>query len=300
MRESLKALLNVNTDLIDGLFLKLPYCATGIPDRVKTYFYYVRIRDGRVRDDDLLEALCSSIVTYCLNRAEYCNIQPKDIRGLWLRAKSKFQTKNTISGEPGELLAYLLTEGCLEAPKILSKMALKTNPEMPVHGSDGVHLGIEHPGSFDLHFIEAKTYASCTQGITAALQSVRGALDQKNSPLATGINYEISLVSSHLDVPEGPLRDALLDILDPYSAAKDTLRYRHTCLIAFNCNMLDPLVNQDEFVRFYCHLAEGFERYLAEKVAGDNMLLLERWDVFFVPFASVDSFREQFMRRLQA
>src|SRR3546814_10487872 len=46
------------------------------------------------------------------------------------------------SGEAGELLLYLLTEWILGAPQIIAKMGLKTNPQMPVHGSDGVHVRV--------------------------------------------------------------------------------------------------------------------------------------------------------------
>ena len=40
----------------------------------------------------------------------------------------------------GELLLYLFLENCLHAPKLLSKMEIKTTRNQYIYGADGLHL----------------------------------------------------------------------------------------------------------------------------------------------------------------
>ena len=55
------------------------------------------------------------------------------------QARSKF-VKNMNTGELGELLLFCFLKTHLKAPKILSKLELKTSTQMYVHGSDGIHF----------------------------------------------------------------------------------------------------------------------------------------------------------------
>jgi hypothetical protein len=43
-------------------------------------------------------------------------------------------------GELGELLLYCFLESHINAPKILTKLEIKTSNQMDVNGADGVHL----------------------------------------------------------------------------------------------------------------------------------------------------------------
>ncbi|MGT2846876.1 Hachiman antiphage defense system protein HamA [Streptococcus massiliensis] len=56
------------------------------------------------------------------------------------KAREKFKEATKNDGELGELLLFCFLEGHLEAPKILTKLELKTSNQLYVNGSDGVHL----------------------------------------------------------------------------------------------------------------------------------------------------------------
>ena len=60
----------------------------------------------------------------------------RSVRRRW---SIKAQKGSSRSGEAGEIVLYILNEWVLKAPQIVSKMYLKTNANMPVHGTDGIH-----------------------------------------------------------------------------------------------------------------------------------------------------------------
>lgn len=60
-------------------------------------------------------------------------------------------------GEPGELIAFVILEAFFQAPQIACKMYLKTNENMPVHGS--VHIKFdESKDSIEILWGESKLY----------------------------------------------------------------------------------------------------------------------------------------------
>lgn len=106
---------------------------------------------------DALKNIClGNICQYVFNRMENAsNITPYKIQILTKKAIDKFREirdekvtspdgKNHDDlgegGELGELLLYLFLEERLKAPKLLSKMEIKTTRNQYVYGADGVHL----------------------------------------------------------------------------------------------------------------------------------------------------------------
>ena len=61
-------------------------------------------------------------------------------------------------GELGELLLFCFLESQLKAPKILSKLELKTTSGLYVNGADGVHFLKLEDGNYQLIFGESKMY----------------------------------------------------------------------------------------------------------------------------------------------
>jgi len=111
------------------------------------------------------------------------------------KAREKFLNYVQNKGELGELLLYCFLESHLQAPKILSKLELKTSTSHYVNGSDGVHFLKLDNGNYQLISI---------QGLTAALSDAFKSIDEfnreKNSSGndKSGISYEKSLISDHL------------------------------------------------------------------------------------------------------
>lgn len=105
------------------------------------------------------------------------------------------------TGELGELLLYCFLEGHLNAPKILTKMEMKTSNKMYVNGSDGVHLLSNCDGTYKLIFGESKLYKNISDALYEAFKSINDFINEINTSgeNKSGINYEKDLISSNID-----------------------------------------------------------------------------------------------------
>lgn len=114
------------------------------------------------------------------------------------KAREKFRDYKENKGELGEFLLFCFLEGHLNAPKILSKLELKTSTNMYVNGSDGIHFLKLPSGNYQLIFGESKLYDDLTDGLRDAFQSINDFLKEENQKgeEKSGINYEKSLISS--------------------------------------------------------------------------------------------------------
>ena len=117
------------------------------------------------------------------------------------KARQKFVEYINNKGELGELLLYSFLETHLHAPKVLSKLELKTSTSHYVNGSDGVHFLRLDDGNFQLIFGESKTIAGLTAAITDAFKSIHEFKNCVNSKgnKKSGLPYEKGLLSDHLE-----------------------------------------------------------------------------------------------------
>lgn len=110
----------------------------------------------------LVDELRELIVGYVhSNRrlAEFDKNHPRFSPKPYLEAIRKFRNYTSNEGELGELLLYAFLESGLNAPKLLSKMELKTDANDYIKGSDGIHL-LEVGNDYQLIFGESKMYAN--------------------------------------------------------------------------------------------------------------------------------------------
>lgn len=137
----------------------------------------LRIENGAFILDRLYTEISNLSLCYALPREEVKSIlndknMAANIMEATNRVKSMFQKPNDTNGEGGELLLYALLEAVTGAPKLLTKMPLKTNSELPVFGSDGVHLLKIGDNKYQLIFCESKMYSDLNSGISAAFKSL--------------------------------------------------------------------------------------------------------------------------------
>lgn len=298
--DALLSLLNISAEDVDGLLERFNPSKCENQPKLDVHFYHIRFQGDKVRIANFISKLCDCIVPYCLNRHKFANPLATQIRQIELEAKGKFaHPANGKTGEPGELIVYYLLEGCLRAPKVFSKMSLKTNSQMHIHGSDGVHVGIER-SNLILYFGESKLYKVHTAAIADAIDSVKKfttAPDDSSPQIQQ--DFEIKVLSDNIDIPEGDLRSRLLDALDPYSAARSDLRYVYTCLIGFDMEEIDQGCDSGKFQDLYQKKAESCYKNLIEKIEGSEHLKSLSWKFFFLPFGSVEKFREEFLKELE-
>lgn len=141
----------------------------------------------------LVEELRDIIITYVhSNRRleEFMKSYPSYSPKPFFEAIQKFRNYTSNEGELGELLLYAFLEAGLNAPKLLSKMQLKTDSNDYIKGSDGVHL-LELDDGYQLIFGESKLYADLLEGAREAFDSI---LDFKNN----GMAFERGLIDTHV------------------------------------------------------------------------------------------------------
>lgn len=149
--------------------------------------------------DLLVRNLLEPVITFSVSRKvqeEYAN-KPHE---LVKKAISHFVNHCKNSGELGELLLYAFLECQLNAPKILTKLELKTSSSLYVNGADGVHYLKLPNGNYQLIFGESKTINDPATAIREAFSSIFDFKNEVNSKgeKKSGIQYEKSLISDNL------------------------------------------------------------------------------------------------------
>lgn len=163
------------------------------PQQSTLNVHILNIESNQFIYSKLVEELRELIISYVHSNRRieefnknYPSYSPKP----FFEAIQKFRSYNSNEGELGELLLYAFLEAGLNAPKLLSKMELKTDSNDYIKGSDGVHL-LETGDSFQLIFGESKLYADLLEGAREAFDSI---VDFK----ANGMGYERGLIDTHV------------------------------------------------------------------------------------------------------
>lgn len=160
----------------------------------KLSLFMLKINANAFDYQNLQNILFDPVINYSLSRIIKDNYKNKP--GLLSRkAREKFRDYVHNKGELGELLLYCFLESHLKAPKILSKLELKTSTQHYVNGADGVHYLRLDNGNYQLIFGESKTEKKLTCGLTNAFKSID---EFKRAEGKSGITYEKSLISDHI------------------------------------------------------------------------------------------------------
>ncbi|NTW89699.1 MAG: DUF1837 domain-containing protein [Candidatus Moranbacteria bacterium] len=143
--------------------------------------------------------LVDLVVDFALSRKVKNKYKDKPVT-LANRAKDKFK-KGINRGELGEFLLFCFLENHLKAPKILTKLELKTSTSTYVHGSDGVHFLKLDNGNFQLIFGESKTKLRLTDALSDAFQSIHEfkTCRNTNGNTKSGLPYEKCLINDEIE-----------------------------------------------------------------------------------------------------
>jgi hypothetical protein len=201
------------------------------------------------------------------------------------------------SGEAGEMLLYFLLEAVLNAPQMVAKISLKTNPKVETFGSDGIHMKWDEADDvLDVYFGEAKLYQDLDRAASEAVESI------EKFHARSMEEFELRLVTRHFKHTEGPTRDAVLGYVNR-GTASETVRVNHACLLGYEWDeyanlpdgKLDAMIK--EFRSRYERDRPRIEALLNEKFARFREKRL-RFEIFIVPFTSVEEFRKAFLESL--
>lgn len=162
----------------------------------KLNLFSLKISNNAFTYANLVEELGDILTTYALSRNAYdelCN--QRKYTTLVSRAKERLRKaeSNDNDGELGEILLYTMLEAHLKAPKLLTKLELKTDPNHYVNGADGVHLLKIDDTTFQFVFGESKLHSDLKTGVEKAFESLKNLLKEDLNKL----RYEIQLVNSN-------------------------------------------------------------------------------------------------------
>lgn len=267
---------------------------------------YPAFRQGRPTVSEMLNTVVLMLTHFCLPRSEIKSVIDKfsgsddydiEINALFMRAKSLFKRAHEVTnrnGEAGELILYILTEWILQAPQILAKMSLKTNPKMPVHGADGVHARYcNETNRLFFYWGESKLYGDIGGAIASAAKSLSDAFSDNS------MRHEIELVKRNLDLSgmDDVSKQEFLKYLDPFD---DSYNERHdiaTCLIGFDFERYKEISAFPDAEDQFVEMATA----KLDEVGPSILRALDRWgisdrniELFILPLPSVQDFRDGF------
>jgi hypothetical protein len=259
--------------------------------RVKDFARFLgrRITDFAIPRSEINKAL--------INASKTGSASPMD--DLNSKARSLF-TRLPKSGEGGELLLSVLAESVLELPQLFTKMKLKTNPEMHVHGSDGVHAGVnKDTGNLILYWGESKLYNDVTSATFECFSSLAPfLLDSGGSTAAQ--ESDLRLMRDGIDLHNADLESALKMYLDPDNPMFNKIEFRGLCLIGFDSEHYPTEPNSKEIEQLKDELENVFNSRKAhiEKRLTEEKIHSFEIEIFCLPFPSVEDFRKAFRKEL--
>lgn len=151
--------------------------------------FYLDILNNEFSYTGLHQLLQRNIGRYVFSRASIEQFKIEgDAEAIGLKAIELLRNANNPSdngagGELGEILLYLFLENKLDAPKLLSKVELKTNNNQYVFGSDGVHLLHIDDKTFQLVLGESKIKGNLNKAVDEAFESIKKVADNPDNEL---------------------------------------------------------------------------------------------------------------------
>lgn len=261
-------------------------------------------------DEYVANNLLESVADYALSWSYRENNKDKAML-ISQQARAKFRDFQNNKGELGELLLFCFLEGHLEAPKILTKLELKTSNQMYVNGSDGIHLKKISNNSYHLIFGESKMYKDLSAAFKKAFESIHDfkyKMDN-NGVSKSGIAFEKGLISRHIDdIMFDEDEEELVNILLYPNSKANTNIILDDAFSIFVGYEIDISEEQKT-----CSI-EDFPHKIKEKIKTqidkfkpkiyefieDKKLLGHTFYIFIVPFTDIDVNREKILGKVLA
>lgn len=230
----------VRTSFLD-LFYEPDIDQHSITLRSKISLYTLRF-DGTTFDyNSMKSSLLNATLTYVFSRMKYDSI-PKSKMGEYAKeVRDKFRKAESNRGEAGELFLYCFLETHLNAPKILSKMELKTSENDYVKKSDGIHLLKLSKNNYQLIFGESKMIGDSTEPKSSFRKAIVDSLNSIKQVVDNGIADEIGLVDSNLmkEAIEEELLEFLKKIIKPTAKGEITKSNAFGIFTGFEIDVTD-------------------------------------------------------------
>ena len=260
--------------------------------------------NGNIRWKALVDFLVTCRVDYAIPKRKIAEAHTKDLESgnntemtrLADEARGLFADV-TDSGEGGEILLYALATNFLNFPQAICKMSLKTNPNVYIHGSDGIYLEGCEDGGLNLYWGESKIYAQHSAAFSECFKSLKPFLlgaDSNSSPH----HRDLMLLNEHMNLDDGQLEKLVKSYIDPNNPSSLKLHHCGLALIGFDSDIYQPSDNvssdlMTEFGRQFDSWQSSTKRQIDR-----HQLQKIQMHVFCIPMHSVAEFRECFANRM--
>jgi hypothetical protein len=312
--DNLLATLNGDFSSLSVRLRELQHTVSCECNGVTLRLHFPSFRPGKATVHELIDAISLYLTPFALPRAQiaeldqkYQQLEPAQFRAETTKLNQeacdlfiKAEKATGRNGECGELLLYLLTEWILEAPQIIAKLALKTNPKMAVHGADGVHAKYcEKSKRLFLYWGEAKLHAKVSSAISSAAESIAKMLS------ANETKHELMLVKRNIDFAglDQQEKEEFLKFLNPLNESYNKRFDVVTCLLGFNFEGYDEVgpADGEQAETKFGQLAENELTALAPTIAHnlkDQGLDTATVELFLLPLPSVQTLRDMFQAKI--
>ena len=201
---------------------------------------------------------------------------------------------------------YCFFEGHLGAPKILSKLELKTAKNMYVNGADGLHYLKLVDGNYHLIFGESKVEKKLTDGLRHAFESISAFKKGKNKKDndKSGIMFERGLLNSNLDreIEDENEKLFLKSIIYPSTKSDFYVDDAFGIFVGFEFNYSDlkklPNNNFREVIKEKIIDVTKKQIKNINKYVEKHKLFGHTFYIYVLPFANVEEDREMILKEL--
>lgn len=252
-----------------------------------------------------IEQLLESVADFALSRKVNKEYKDKPL-ALSKIARERFRKYTENTGELGEFLLYCFLEGHLGAPKILSKLELKTAKNMYVNGADGLHYLKLSDGNYHLIFGESKVEKKLTDGLRHAFKSIGDFKVGRNKKDGnkSGIMFEKGLLNSNIDreIEDENEKLFLKSIIYPSSKSNFDVDDAFGIFVGFEFNYSDlqQLPNRDFRKAIKEKIIELTEKQIKNinKYVEKHKLVGHTFYIYVLPFANIEKDRKMILKEL--
>lgn len=268
----------------------------------KLNLFTLKVRNNAFAYDELVTLLSNQLYHFALSRTEVQKLKDAEqYATLVNRAKEKLRNYSSNEGELGEILLYCLLECHLGAPKILTKLEIKTSNNDYVKGADGVHLLKLNESDYQLILGESKMNSDLQQGIYESFGSLLKLLEENKK-----LDFEIGLINSQLvkEAFDRELYDFLKKVIIP-SAKDDEINtdYSFGIFLGFNVEITEEELNKSN-ADFRSDIRKKINLHVESLKESINYQINKSqftgytFHIYAIPFSNLESVRKDIIKEL--
>ena len=267
-------------------------------NRKNINFALIKLKSNNFDYKNLIKYLKNASVFYALPKKRINELKSEGLLSdLIEESKGKFKSSKYNEGEGGELISYCINEDVLCAPKILSKLKLKTNNEDYVKGADGVHLLKLDDNTYEVILAESKMYTDLKLAISKAFESIDRFISGE------AIDFEITTLATNLS---GEFEDIDVDYISEYILPSKNNVTHHTAFSIFiGFNITNDLDKSLDYHLYEQQMVEKAKEMIMSEVTfmstklGNAKRRAYSFYIYLIPFENIDDFRKDIIKEVK-